>query len=397
VKDLGVDAVITGSVMKSGERVRITAELVEGPTDHQLWAQSYERRIDDVLALQGEVAQAIAGEIRVRMTPQETGRLARRHTVIPAALDAYLQGRYYQSLYEMEPLLKSVEYYEQALKIDPGYAAAYAGLAEALDGLYYVGARQFEEVVPRAKDAAANALALDPSLAEAHNAMGSVSFNSWDWKGGEDEMKKAIELNQGFAVAREYYATQLRHQGRVEESIRQARQALELDPLSMLANSVLGDAYLDGRRYDLAIAQYKKALDLHPNDSVVQSTLGLAYLCAHRYDLAIEAIQKSVALDGIDPGLSPELGYAYAQMGKTNEARQVLQNLVALAQQAPVPPGYIGMIYGALGDRDNALTWLEKAYQQHSPMMVWLKTDPRFDSVRPDARFQDLMRRVGLI
>jgi TolB-like protein/Flp pilus assembly protein TadD len=395
-KQLGVDAVVTGTVMKSGERVRITAELVDGSTDHQLWAQPYERKIDDVLTLQGEVAQAIAGEIRARMTPQEAGRLARRHTVIPAALDAYLQGRYYQNLYEPEPLLKSLEYYQQAVKIDPDYAAAYAGLAEALDGLYYVGAQPFE-AVSQAREAAAKALVIDPSLAEAHNAMGSVYFNSWNWKDAEKEEVKAIELNPGWSMAHDYYATILRDMGRAEESIAEARRALELDPLSMLANSVMGDVYLSARRYELAIAQYKKALDLHPNDSTVQSTLGLAYICSNMFDPGIEAMQKSVTLDGIDPGLSPELAYAYARMGRADDARQILRNLLVLAQQAPVPPGYIAIVSAALGEREQALAWLEKAYSQHSPMMTWLKTDPRFDSIRQDPKFQDLMRRVGLI
>jgi serine/threonine protein kinase/tetratricopeptide (TPR) repeat protein len=396
-KQLGVEAVVTGSVTKSGERLRITAELVDSSTDHQLWAQSYERKIDDVLTLQGEVAQAIAGEVRARMTPQEAGRLARSHTVSPAALDAYLQGRYYANLFEPEPLLKSVDYYEQAIRLDPGYAAAYSGLAEALDGLYYVGAQPFDEVMPRAREAATKALAIDPLLAEAHNAIGSVNYNSWNWTEAGTEITKAIELNPGWSIAHVYYATYLRRLGRADESIAHARRALELDPLSILANSAMGDVYLNARRYDLAIAQYKKALDLHPNDATVQSTLGLAYLCNHMYDQAIDAIQKSVALDGIDPGISPELAYAYAVMGESDKARQILRNLLALAQQNPIPPGYIAIIYAAVGERDQALTWLEKAYTQHSPMMTWLKTDPRFDSIRQEPKFQELMRRVGLI
>src|SRR5215471_10946601 len=396
-KQLGVEAVVTGTVTKSGDRIRITAELVNGATDQQLWAQLYERKIDDVLTLQGEVAQAIAGEVRARMTPQEAGRLARSHAISPAALEAYLQGRYYANLFEPEPLVKSVDYYEQAVRLDPGYAAAYAGLAEALSGLFYVGAVGFDDVMPRAREAATKALAIDPLLAEAHNGIGSIYYNSWNWKEAENEVNRAIELNPGWSIPHDYYATELRHLGRAEESIAQARRALELDPLSMMANSVMGDVYLNARQYELAIAQYKKALDLHPNDSTVQSTLGLAYVCSHVYDQGIEAIQKSVALDGIDPGLSPELAFAYAQMGKNDEARQILRNLLALAQQAPVLPGYIAIVYAALGEGKAALVWLEKAYAQHSPMMTWLKTDPRFDRIRQEPGFQDLMRRVGLI
>jgi tetratricopeptide (TPR) repeat protein len=294
-------------------------------------------------------------------------------------------------------LAKSVEYYEQAVQLDPNYAAEYAGLAEALDGLYYVGAQPFDEVMPRAREAATKALAIDPLLAEAHNGMGSVYYNSWNWKDAETEMNKAIELNPGWSLVHDYYATVLRRLGRADEATAHALRALELDPLSMLANSVIGDVYLNARRYDLAIAQYKKALDLHPNDATVQSTLGLAYLCSHMYDQAIEAIQKSVALDGMPPGISPDLAYAYALMGKTDAARQILRNLLALAQQERVSPGYIAIISAALGEREQALDWLEKAYNQHSSMMTWLKTDPRFDSLRQEPRFLDLMRRVGLI
>jgi TolB-like protein/tetratricopeptide (TPR) repeat protein len=395
-RQLGVDAIITGSVSKSGERVRITVELVDGSTDHQLWARPYERKVDDVLTLQGEVAQAIAGEIRARMTPQEAGRLARGHTVNPAALDAYLQGRYYQNLYEPEPLAKSVEFYQQAIQIDPEYAAAYSGLAEALDGLYFVGSQPFEEAVPPAREAAMKALALDPLLSEAHNAMGSVYFNSWNWKEAEKEVTKAIQLNGGWSIVHDYYATILRRLGRADQSIAEAKRGLELDPLSMLANSVMGDVYLSARRYDQAIAQYKKALDLHPNDSTVQSTLGLAYVCSNQFDQGIEAIQKSMALDGIPPGVSPDLAFAYSRMGKVTEAKEILRNLLALAQEAPVAPGYLAIVYAAAGEREQALTWLEKGYAQHSSMMGWLKTDPRFDSLRQEPRFQDLMRRIGL-
>jgi TolB-like protein/tetratricopeptide (TPR) repeat protein len=394
---LGVNAVITGSVMKSGERVRITAALVDGSTDVQLWSSTYQRDLTDVLTLQGEVAGAIAGEIKARMTPSEAGRLSRKHTIVPAALEAYLQGRYYYEQYDETPLLKSIEYYEEAARLDPGYAAPYAGLASAWIGLHYIGALPFEDTIPRAREAAVKALALDDSLADAHSAMAGVYAHEWNWIDRDKEQTKALELNPGIAAPHKYRATFLRHMGRFQESIDEAKRAIELDPLDLLANANLGDAYLSARRYDLAIAQYQKVLDSHPNDSTVMNTLGLAYAYNHMYAQAIDAFQKQLALDGIDPGFSPDLAYVDVLTGKTQEARQVLNRLLDLAKTQPVQPAYIAIVFVALGERKEALNWLEKAYQQHSPAMAWLKTDPRFDTIRPEPQFQNLMRRVGFI
>jgi TolB-like protein/tetratricopeptide (TPR) repeat protein len=396
-RQLAVDAVITGSVMKSGERVRITAALVDGSTDVQLWSSTYQRDLTDVLALQGEVAETIAGEIRAHMTPSEAVRLARRHTIVPAALDAYLQGRYYYEQYEEGPLVKSIGFYEEAVRLDPGYAAAYAGLASSWIALHYIGALPFEETVHKARAAAEKALALDGSLADAHVAMASVYSHEWNWNEWDKELKKALELDPGSTAAHKYRVTNLRHLGRAQQSIDEARRALETDPLDLLANANLGDAYLSARRYNLAIAQYQKVLEAHPNYSTGLNTLGLAYVYNHMYEQGIEALHKQLAVDGIDPAYSPDLAYAYVQMGKTNEARQILNRLLELAKTEPVQPPYIAIVCAALGERKEALKWLEKAYEQHSPAMTWLKTDPRFDTIRREPEFQDLMRRVGII
>jgi len=395
-KQLGVDAVITGSVMKAGERVRITAALVDGSTDVQLWTHTYHRDLTDVLNLQGEVAGAIAGEIQAQMTPSETKRLSRSHTIVPAALDAYLQGRYYYEQYEEPALLKSIEYYQEAVRLDPGYSEPYAGLSSAWSGLHYIGAVPYEEAIPKMREAAQKALTLDDSLAEAHQAMSTVYTHEWNWPEHEKEQRKALELNPGSAAIHKYRATFLRHMGRFQEAIDEAKRAIELDPLDKLANANLGDAYLSARRYDLAIAQYKKVLDSHPNYSTALNTLGLAYIYNRMYDQGIEAIQKQLTLDGIPAEYSPDLAYADVMMGKTDEARQIMNRLLALAKTAPVQPPYLAIVCAAVGERKQAMDWLEKAYQQHSPAMTWLKTDPRFDSIRQEPEFQDLMRRVGL-
>jgi serine/threonine-protein kinase len=396
-KQLGVEAVIVGSVQSSSSRVRINAQLVDPATNQQTWARSYEGDLTDVLTLQGEVARAIAGEIQVRVTTEEAGRLARTRKVDPAAYDAYLLGRYYWDQFTSESIVKATDYFEQAIQLDPAYAEAYGGLAECWTGFLFTDSRPWAETIAKAREAAAKALALDDRLAEAHQAMAVVHYQEWDWKGCEDEIKKAIALNPGFSTAHMLYGNMLRHLGRADDSISEARLALEADPLAMLTNQMVGDTYVSARRWNLAIAQFQKSLDLHPNDSSVQYQLGWAYVYSGAHDKGIEAIRSSQAADGVDLSLSPELAYLAAITGRQDEARQILNRLLTLARRHPVSPGMIALVYCGLEERAQALTWLEKAYQQHSSMMTWLKVDPRFDGIRVEPGFQELMRRVGLI
>jgi serine/threonine-protein kinase len=396
-RQLKVDAVIEGSVVRSGDQVRITAELVDASSDRHLWARTYERKLDDVLSLQGEVAGAIAGEIQARMTPQESARLAHPRQVSPATLEAYLKGRFYWNQYTPESLQKSVDSYEEATRLDPEYAAAYAGLSEAWTGLGWIGAIPWEEVDPKARGAAAKALAIDDSLGEAHSAMAILSLREWKWKTAEEEDHKALALNPGYPTAHMSYANVLRYQGRADESIAEATRAVELDPLAMLTNEVLASAYVSARRYDLAIAQCQRALEIHPNESNLLHALGWAYVYKGQYQKGIDALRKRLALDGEDPDSSPDLAYVDTLIGKKDEARRILNHLLELAKDEPVNPGPIALVYAGLGDRENALTWLEEAYRQHSPMMTWLKVDPRFDAIRDEPRFQQLMRGVGLM
>jgi serine/threonine protein kinase/TolB-like protein/Tfp pilus assembly protein PilF len=396
-KQLGVEALIVGSVQSSGNRVRITAQLVDGVTDQQLWTRAYERELTDVLALQGEVARAIAGEIQAQVTAEEAGRLSRNHKIVPAALDAYLLGRFYWDQFKDETIVKAIDYFDQAIQLDPAYAAAYGGLAECWTAFLFTDSRPWAETILKARQAATKALALDDTLAESHQAMAVVLYQEWNWKEVESEVKKAIALNPGFSTAHMMYCNMLRHLGRADESIAEAKLALEADPLAMLTNQMLGDAYISARRYDLAIAQFQKALDLHPNDSTLQYQLGWAYLYAGVYDKGSENIRSSQAVDGVDPKLSPDLAYINAMVGKPDETRQTLNRLLTLARKYPVSPGLIALVYLALDEREQVLAWLEKSYAQHSSMMTWLKVDPRFDRIRQEPRFQDLMRRVGLI
>jgi tetratricopeptide (TPR) repeat protein len=383
--------------MQSGGRVRITAELVDGATDQHLWANAYERELSDVMTLQGEIARAIADEVRARLTPQEAGRLARSRKVVPAALNAYLLGRYHWDRYTVESLLKSIEYFEQATKLDPDFAAAYSGMAESRGGLFQMGASPWEETMPQARLDATKALSLDDSSAEAHQASGFIHYLEWDWKGAEEENKKAISLNPAFSNVYILECNILRHLGRAEESIAAAKRGIEADPLAMITNQMLGNAYVNARRYDLAIAQYQKALELHPNDSTLLHHLGWAYVYNGQHDKGLAAMESSSKLEGGDQRLDPYLAYLHAVNGNQKEARQTLSRLLELAKQYTIQPGLIALIYVGLDERSEALAWLEKAYQLHSPMMVWLKVDPRFDRIRQEPGFQELMHRVGLI
>ena len=393
---LHVEAVVSGAVLRSGHRVRITAALIRAATGQELWARTYERSLGDILDLQNEVARAIAGEVQAKLTAQEQVRLARSQSVNADAYDAYLKGRYYYNRFTIDGFAKSIEHFEQAIKLDPNYASAYAGLADALASLEQIGAARPEEVQPKALEAASRALAMDDSLPEAHAAMASVRANNWELSAAEREARRAIELNPGFSLAHLYYSNMLRHLGRREESIAEAKRALELDPLSPLTNEELGDAHLSARQYDAAIEQYQKTLELYPDQAAPRDSLGWAYVYEGMYEKGIEEIRKSIALYGEDPGLSPEIAFIYGITGRKDEARKILDRLLSASKTVPIAAHHFALIYIGMGEKDKALAWLEKAFEQHSPMMAWLEVDPRFDSLRKEPKFEDLIRRVGL-
>ena len=393
-QQLKTDVIVLGSVLRSGRRVRVTAELVQASTDRHLWAKTYERDLGDILDLQNEVAQAIADEIQAKITPHEQGRLARRRKVNPDAYEAYLKGRFFVNPFTEEALEKSMDYFEEAIKLDSGYGAAYAGLGEVWACLQYIGAAPPEEAHPKALEAVTKALEIDEGLAEAHGAMGVIKADEWDYPGAERECKRAFELNPGYALAHLFYSNQLRHRGRTEESIAEAKRGLELDPLSPMTNEGLADAYMSARRYDLAIEQYQKTLELYPNQAGSRDSLGWAYVYQGLYDKGIQEIQKSY---GEDPKLSPELAYVYGVKGDSRKAREILARLQNMSAAAPVAAHHFALVYLGLGERDDALRWLEKARQERSPMMAWLKVDPRFDQIRSDPRFQEMMQKVGLL
>jgi serine/threonine protein kinase/tetratricopeptide (TPR) repeat protein len=396
-RQLGVEALITGSVQSSGTHVRITAQLVDPGTNQQIWTSVYDREVTDVLALQGDVARAIAAEIQARVTADEAVRLASKHKVVPAALDAYLLGKFYWDEFTEDGILKALDYYEQVIQLDPSWAVGYWGLTECWVAFLSIDSRPWAETISKAREAARKALALDNNLAESHHAMGAVYIHEWDWKAAESEYRKTIALNPGLAIAHGGYSDMLRHLGRVEDGIAQAKLALEADPLALQTNRMLGEVYITARRYDLAIAQFQKGLDLHPNNPSLLYQMAWAWFYRRDSVKGREIMLQSQSLEGVDPQLSPDLAYMDALTGKPEEARKTLRQLLELSKKYPVSPGMIALVYIALDDREHSLAWLEKAYARHSSMMVWLKVDQRFDKIRSDPRFQDLMRRVGLI
>jgi serine/threonine protein kinase/Tfp pilus assembly protein PilF len=394
-RELDVDAVVEGSVLRVGDRVRITAQLIEAASDKHLWAESYERDSRDVLALQSEVAQAVAREIKITLTPEERSRLGRVSQVNPEAHEAYLKGRFYWNQRTEKGLKQSIEYFQRAIETDPGYAAAYSGLADAYGIL---GNNQFvtaHDSFPKAKAAAVKALELDDSLAEAHASLALIMQNyDWDWVGAEREFQRAFGLNPNYASAHQWYAFYLVGMGRYSDAVAEIQKARHLDPLSPRINSNVGLIFYYARDYDQALRELHKALELDPIGG--RWFLGWVYGQKRMYAEGIAvSLERSQLLEGRGTSL-PDLAHAYAVAGKTVEAKQTLERIKEQSKHTYIPPDAIALVHVALNEKDKAFALLEEAYAQHNVLFYWLKADPRFDPLRSDSRFQDLLRRVGL-
>ena len=398
-QELGVDAVVEGSVQRAGDRVRISAQLIDARADQHLWASSYERDLRDVLALQDDVAQAITNELKIKLTPHGQLRPANSRPVDPEAYEAYLKGRYYSSKRTEKELKKSIEYFQQAIKKDPNYASAYSGMADAYALLGYRGNLPSNEAMSKGKAAALKAVELDDSLAEAHASLAFIAeTHEWDWPTAEREYKRALELNPGYAAGRNWYAGYLMYVGRFEEGIAEAKRARDLDPLSLPVNNALAGRLLVAGRYDEALEQVRKTLELDPHFAPTHQTLGWAYLHSGKREEAIREFRKALQLSGTDDtDLVLDLGFAYATAGKPEEARRILAKFKKLHERGLVPSGSIAILYGALGEFNEAFTWLEKAYEERDPQLTYLKVPGRrFEPLRHDPRFRQLVHRIGL-
>ena len=396
-RELGVDAVIEGSVRRSGDQVRITVQLIEAATDKHLWAESYQGDLRDVLALQSDVAQAIADEIRIALTARERASLSGAGPVNPQAYEAYLKGRFYWNKRSSAGLLKGIEYFNEAIQQDPNNALAYAGLADSYSQLAYRGHSAPSEAYPRATATAKKALEINSDLAEAHAAMGFIRFNyDWDWPGAEREFRLALKLNPSYAEAHHWYSHYLIDTGRVEESLAESKRALEFDPLSLIVNTHLGVHYLFARQCDLAVEQLKKTVEMDPSFYSAHLKLGQAYQCKGAYRESVAELQQAKSLSGDVTETVAALAVTYARSGNKDEAVKLMGELKRMSQRTYVSPYDIATIYTALGDKNQALAWLEKAYQQRANGLVELKVEPAFDPLRSDPRYHDLLRRVGL-
>jgi TolB-like protein/Flp pilus assembly protein TadD len=392
-QELHVEGIIEGTVLKAGERVRISIQLVDARSDIHLWAEHYDRDLRDILALHSEVAQSVAREIQVKLTPVDEARIAKGHPVNPEAYDAYLKGRFYWNRRPAE-LGRAIEYFEQAMSKDSAYTAAHVGLADCLNSLTGLGIVPVSEGSDKAKRLAQKVFEIDNSSAEACTALAYASLFEYDFATAERGFERAIQLDPQYAFAHQMFGCYLGYLGRYEESYAELRRALRLDPLSSIFNAFLGVIYLYARRYDQAIEQCQKTLELDPNSASAWGFLGWAQSCKLRHEDAIASLRKCCH---IWPGASPIawLGEAYAAAGYRDEARKVLRQLEDLSKQRYVTPYGRARIYAALGETDETFKWLEAAYRQRANWMVLLKVDPCFDDSRSDPRFQQLMRRMN--
>jgi TolB-like protein/DNA-binding winged helix-turn-helix (wHTH) protein/Tfp pilus assembly protein PilF len=397
--ELKVDAVVEGTVQRSGERVRIRVQLIHAATDRHLWAETYERDVRDVLDLQSEIASAIAREVQLKTTPAELTRATTRRPVNPRALDDYLQGRYlYWNRRTEANLAKAVEYFQSAIREDPNYAPAYVGLADCYNamGSVMISAWPPMEGRRRSEEAAAKALEIDPALAEAHSVLGHDRHFNWDWEAAEYEFKRAIELNPNYAHAHSFYAGYLMSRGRVEESLAASNRARELDPFSLSISVHRGFLLGNARRYEEAGEQLRRVIAMDPNHYQAHWFLGHIYAYNGQLDEAVAASEKAVSLSGRAPSALGMLGLVYGLSGRKGEATKILKELLEINERRYVTPAAVAYVYIGLGDKDRAFVWLEKAYQERSNYIAWLKVNPIVDSLRPDPRFADLVRRVGL-
>ena len=392
-RELHVDALVEGSVVRSGNKVRITAQLIQASNDRHLWADSYRRDVDDLLGVQDSVALEIARQVRIRLTASEQQRLERHRLINSAAYDAYLMGRYSLTTQSAEGIKKGLPAFQQAIALDPTYAPAYAGLADTYSLLANYFVLPPREAFPLAEAAARKALELDADSPEAHTALAYPEHHyQWDWASAEQEYKTALALNPSYATAHLRYAELLSSLGRHDEAVAEIRRARELDPLSLLMRSSVGRFLYLARRYDEAIPELKKTLELDPHRVWARLYLGKCYEAKGSYTEALNEFEQFSAAFGGAPSVA--LAHLYAVEGQTGKARQIVKGLRRDAGDSDWV--FLSSVYAALGEKDEAFNCLEKAYQAHDFFLSFLKVDPHLDPLRSDARFVELARRIHL-
>jgi len=393
---LDVDSVVTGRVLQVGERLVIRAELMSVVDGTQLWGEQYDRKRGDVLAIQDEIGRALTAALRLRLSPQDLARLDRRHSRSPEAYELYLRGRFFLNKRTTPAFEQAIQTFSDAVSVDPDYALAYSGLADASLLLERYGARPAREIMPRAKAAALRALEIDDALAEAHTSLGMISFYfDWDAKTMEREFRRAIELNPGYAQVHHWFGFNLGEMGRTEEALAQMDHALRLDPLSLIINTNRGTVLYLGRQFEAAVAGLQRTLELDPAFTVAHQWLGRALDQLGRHEEALAEHRRALELRPDDPECLGSYGHTCGLLGRTGEAQAILRRLDQLAQERYVCPYWYAVLSLGLGEEEQALDRLEEAYEHRFDWLKALGVEPLFDSLRAHPRFRDVLARVG--
>jgi len=393
---LKVQAVLTGRLVHNGDQVAINTELVEVRDNRQIWGGQYNPKVSDTLSIQEQISREISDKLRLRLSGEDKQRMTRGATEDRAAYQLYLQGRYQWNKQTLEGLQESIDYFQQAVQRDPRYALAYAGQADSYAQLADFNVLPTREVLPKVKSAAAKSLELDEAGAEAHTSLAWARFHEWDWAGAEKEFKRAIELNPSYPTAHSWYGEYLMVQGRFDEALAEMNRASELNPLSPALNLALGYRLYYAHQYPEAIEQIQKTLAMDATFVPAHVFLGRAYEQKGTYPEAIAEMRKALELSEGDTNELAALGHAYSVAHQVDEAKKILDQLKERSQQTYAQPSLIALIHAGLGDKNQAFDWLQKAYEDRSAGLLYLKVDPTFDSLRSDPRFTDLLRRVGL-
>jgi len=392
---LGVANILEGSVRKSGNTIRITAQLIETKNGTHLWSETFDRQMNDVFAVQDEISKMIVNILKIKLLDKHLTRITKRNTENPDAFEDYLKGRYYWNQRTDDGLKKAIGYFENAIKKDPKYAAAYSGLSDVYVTLFDYDILSFEESTRKAKQAAQKALEIDKDLAEANNSLAHINLHDWRWKEAEEGFKRALELDPGYVLAYHWYALCLTALGRSDEAVEQMKIARELDPLSVRISADLGMALLAAGKYDDAIRQEEKTMELDSNARSPYWIRGMAYQQKKMPEEAIKDYREAVKRAPDNPNFLAALGNIYASTGKNTEAQKILDTLIAQNKEYPVP-FFIALVYAGLNDKQNAIKWLEKACDERSGSVRYLKMEPRLQNLRDDPRYAVLMKKVGL-
>src|ERR1700733_8661942 len=396
-KELNADYLLQGTVRRSSDRVRITVQLVEVQNQTDLWTESYDRELKDVLAVQDSVVQSIASQIHIALTEEQKTRLANPRQTRPEAYEAYLKGRYHWNKRTADGMQKAEQYFQQAIDSDPTYAAAYSGLADCNSGLMWHGFKSPADALPKAYAAARKAVEIDPQSAEAHASLGLVFSHSWNWTGAEAEFRRALELDPQYANAHHWYGDYLSIKGRHDEALAEARRALELDPLNLMISTWVALRYYQARDYSRAIEQGRSSVELDSNFAAAHLLLGEGYVQAGLRSEGVSELKRAASLSGGSPLYTAQVAVALAAAGRRREALQIAHELETISRERYVSPYGLAQIYAALKSDEDTFKWLQAAYRDRAVWMEYLAVDPIFDRYRSDHRFQELLRRIALL